>query len=87
MDIKILKDSKEEMEVQVDNLTIVELLRVFLNKDSAVTFAAWKREHPTESPVLALKTKGKSPKKALSDAISIITKELDSFENDFSKLK
>lgn len=83
----ILKDSKEEIEVEMESLTLVEILRVYLNKDSAVTFAAWKREHPTKKPILAVKTKGKSAKKALSDAVDAITKDLNKIEDDFKKLK
>lgn len=87
MEINILKDSKEELEAEVGSLTMVELLRVYLNKDSSVTFAAWKRTHPTKKPILAVKTKGKMPKKAINDAIAAITKELDGIEADFKKLK
>lgn len=85
--MNILKESKEEIEVEVGSLTIVEILRVYLNKDSSVTFAAWKREHPTKKPILAVKTKGKTPKKAINDAISAITKDLENIEADFKKLK
>jgi len=87
MEIKILKNEKEEIEFQVDSLTIIELLRVYLNKDSAVNFAAWKREHITENPIMSVKTKGKTAKKALNDAVSAATKELDKLEADFKKLK
>lgn len=87
MEMNILKDSKEEIEVEMESLTLVEILRVYLNKDSSVTFAAWKREHPTKKPILAVKTKGKSAKKALGDAIEAITKDLDKVEDDFKKLK
>ena len=87
MEINVLKNSKEELEIQVENLTIAEILRVYLNKDPAVTFSAWKREHPSEKPILNLKTKGKSPKKALNDSISSIIKELDKIEADFKKMK
>ena len=87
MELEILKSSKEEIEVEINSLTIAEILRVYLNKDSNVTFAAWKREHPTKNPVLSVQTKGKTAKKALNDAINSITKELDRIESDFSKLK
>ena len=87
MDVNILKNSKDEMEVEVENLAIVELLTVYLNEDSSVTFAAWKRDHPSEKPVLAIKTKGKTPKKAVSDAVVLIIKNLDKFETDFKKIK
>ena len=49
MEIKILNNSKEELEIELDNLTIAEVLRVYLNKDSSVTFAAWKRDHPQKT--------------------------------------
>lgn len=87
MEIKILKNSKDEIEVETDNLTIVEILRVYLNKDSSVTFAAWKREHPTKKPALLVKTKGKAAKKAIDDAVSAIEKDLEKIEVDFKKLK
>ena len=87
MELKVLNDSKDEIEVQIDSLTLVELLRVYLNKDSAVSFAAWKRNHPSEAPILKVKTKGKSAKKAIDDAVKAITKELEKIENDFKKMK
>lgn len=87
MELNVLRSEKDEIEFEVDNVTIVEILRVYLNKDSAVTFAAWKREHPTKSPVMLVKTKGKTAKKAVNDAVKVITKELDNVEGDFKKLK
>ena len=73
MEVKILKNAKEEIEFQLDSLSLVEILRVYLNKDSSVNFVAWKREHITENPIMLLKTKGKTAKKALNDAISAVT--------------
>ena len=87
MEVKILKSSKEEIEVQLENLTLVELLRVYLNKDSSVTFAAWKRDHPSEKPILAVKTKGKTAKKAVADAVTAATKDLDKALAGFKKMK
>ncbi len=85
VEIKILKDDKEDLEVEIDSLTIAEILRVYLNKDSNVNFVAWKREHPTKNPIL--KIQGKNSKKALKDAVSAITKDLDKVEKDFEKMK
>ena len=87
MEVKILKNTKEEIEFQLDSLTLVEILRVYLNKDSSVSFTAWKREHITENPIMSVKTKGKTAKKALNDAISAVTKDLDKIESDFKKMK
>jgi DNA-directed RNA polymerase subunit L len=85
MDVHILKEDKEGLEVQIGSLTLAEILRVYLNKDSNVDFAAWKRDHPTKNPILSIK--GKSPKKALKDAVSAITKDLEKLEKDFEKMK
>ncbi len=85
MDVKIINEDKNSMDVELDNLTLAEILRVYLNKDSDVGFAAWKREHPTKNPVLSVKAK--NPKKAIKDAVSAITKDLDKAEKDFAKLK
>lgn len=87
MEIKVLNSSKDEMEVELESLTIAEILRVYLNKDSSVSLAVWKRKHPTENPVLTIKTKGKSAKKAIDDAVHAVTKDLDKISDDFKKLK
>jgi len=87
MEIKILNEQKQELKVQIDNITIVEILRVYLNKDDSVTFAAWKREHPSKAPILQIKTEGKTAKKALQDAIAKIEKDTDKFLNEFKKAK
>ena len=87
MEVNILNSSKEEIEVEVGSLTIAELLRVYLNQDSGVIFAAWKREHYTKNPILKVQTKGKTAKKAVNDAIAQITKELDKVEADFKKIE
>ena len=52
MDVKIITDEKSTLDIEIDNLTIAELLRVYLNKESGVKLAAWKREHPLKNPVL-----------------------------------
>lgn len=87
MEIKILKSDRKEIEFQVDSLTIAELLRVYLNNEADVTFAAWKREHPTKSPIVKVKTKSKDVKKLIKDVSEKIAKELAVFKADFKKLK
>jgi DNA-directed RNA polymerase subunit L len=87
MDIKFLKKEKNEVEVEVPSLTLVEILRVYLNKDSSVEFAAWKREHYTKVPVLKVITKGKDAKSVLNDAVSSIVKDLDSVASEFKAMK
>jgi len=75
MEYEVLKHDKNEIEIAIQNLTLAEILRVFLNKDSAVEFVAWKRDHPSKPVVLKVETKGKTAKKAIEDAISAIEKE------------
>jgi len=85
MEMKILNQDKGSLEIEMDSLTLVEILRVYLNKNSDVVFAAWKREHPTKNPVLSIKSK--NPKKSLKDAVNLLTKDLDKIEKDFATLK
>ena len=87
MEIKVLSEEKNEIEIELKNVTLAEILRVYLNKDEGVDFAAWKRSHPSEKPALKVKTKSKEAKKVVKDAVAAITKDLDKFEKDFSKLK
>ena len=75
MNINIIKSEKEELQIEIDSITIAEILREYLNKDDDVKLAAWRREHPNKNPVLLVKTKGKTAKKAVADAISLIEKE------------
>jgi DNA-directed RNA polymerase subunit L len=86
MEVNVLESSKNEIKVEIDNLTIAEILRVYLNKDSSVDVAVWSREHPTKNPVLYVKTKGKTAKKAVDDAVKAVTKELDNISKDFKKI-
>ena len=85
MQVKIINQSKNSIDVEIDNLTIVELLRVYLNKDSSVKLAAWKREHPYKSPVLHLESS--NPKATIKKAISAIQKDLDKYEKEFKAMK
>ncbi|MCR4327048.1 MAG: hypothetical protein NUV46_00520 [Nanoarchaeota archaeon] len=87
MEMNVLRKEKNEIEIEFDNLTFPEILRVYLNKDPAVTFAAWKKEHSTKNPVILVKTKGKDAKLAIESAVKAITKDLDKVEEDFKKIK
>ncbi len=87
MDINIIKDEKNELEVEIDNQTIVEIVRVYLNKDSSVKLGAWKKPHYSKPFVLKVKTEGKAAKKALNNAIGAIQKDLDMYAEEFKKVK
>ena len=84
MDIKILKDTKNELDIELDSLTIAEVLRVYLNKQGA-KLAAWKRDHPTKNPVLHIEAD--NPKSLLKKAIKELEKEIDKIVDEFKKLK
>ena len=76
MDVKVLKQDKNEVEVSLDNVTLAEILRVYLN-EQGIEFAAWRREHPTKPVIIKIQSSGKSVKKEVSDAISAIKKDLN----------
>jgi DNA-directed RNA polymerase subunit L len=85
MIIKVLKNEKDHLEIEIDNLTVAELLRNALWDDSSVTVASWKREHPTKNPILIVKTEGKTAKKALLDCTERIEKITDKARDDIKK--
>ena len=87
MEFKFIKDEKNEAQIELDNLTIAEVLRAYLIKDEAVTFAAWRRDHPTKNPLIGIKTKGKTVKKAIQDAIAEIEKDADKVVEAVKKSK
>ena len=87
MEIKVLTREKNEVVFEISSLTLAEVLRAYLNNDSAVSFAAWKREHFTKSPVMKVKTSGKDTVKAVDDAVKAIMSDLDKAEKEFKSIK
>lgn len=85
MQIEIIKQEKNEIEVEIDNLTIAELLRNELWDDPNVELAAWRRENPSKNPILVLKTKGKDAKKVLLDTIKEIRGKNNEILKEFKK--
>jgi len=85
MEIKILSDEKNELEFQIDNQTVAELVRVYLNEDDSVKLGVWKKEHYSKPLTMKITTEGKTAKKALQDAISKAKKDLDKYREDFKK--
>ena len=76
MKMEIVKQEKNDLEVKLDNITVAEILRVYLNKQG-VDFAAWRREHPSKPVILKIESKGKTAKKEIVDAVSAIKKDLN----------
>lgn len=64
MEMHILESSKNELKAELENVTVAEILRVYLNKDSDVSFAAWKREHITKKAGYFHKDKRKNSKES-----------------------
>jgi len=87
MEITILKDEKNDLEVQLDNQTVAELVRVYLNQDEGVKLGVWKKEHYSKPVVLKVVTEGKTAKKALNDAIAKAQKDLQKYADEFKKSK
>ena len=87
MEITIIKDEKNDLEVSIDNQTIAELVRIYLNEDSSVSLGAWKKEHYSKPLILKVETEGKSAKKALQDAIAKAQKDLKKYGDEFKKSK
>ena len=86
MKLNYIKDEKNEINLELDNATIAEILRVYLSQDESVEFVAWKREHPTKNPILKIKTSGKTASKALNDAKEKLEKDLDKIQSEFKKV-
>lgn len=85
MEVKVIKNEKDNLLIELDNQTVAEVLRVYLNEDDAVTLAAWKREHPDKPVTFEIKTKGKGAKKALEDAANKVEKDSEKYLDEFKK--
>ncbi|MFH0808187.1 MAG: hypothetical protein V1888_01055 [archaeon] len=84
MEIKVLKDEKGVLDIEIANQTVAEVLRVYLNKEGA-KLAAWRKEHQTKNPILHIEAE--NPKKLLKAAIAALEKEIDATVEEFKKLK
>ncbi len=85
MELKILRDEKNELKIFIDNLTVAELIRVYLNQDDSVKLGAWRKEHYSKPILLRIVTEGKTAKKALQDAIAKARKDLEKYSDEFKK--
>ncbi len=77
MNVEIISHSANESEFKVSNLTVVEILRVYLN-EQGIKFAAWRRDHLTQPAIFKIESSGKTVKKAVSEAVSAISKDIAS---------
>ena len=79
-----MKEEKGLIDIEIDNLTVVELLRAYLNKQD-VKLAAWRRDHPTKNPVL--RVEADNAKKVVLKAIEQVQKDINSFAIEYKKAK
>jgi DNA-directed RNA polymerase subunit L len=77
MNVEVVKDEKELLEIQTDDLTCAEVLRSYLNNIDGVEMAVWKREHPTKPILMRIETSGKTAKKAVSEAVAAVKKDAE----------
>jgi DNA-directed RNA polymerase subunit L len=82
MNIEILKQEKDEVELRIDNPTVAEVMREYLNRQK-IEFAAWRREHPSKPLIMKIVVSSGTVKKAVSDAVKEIKKDL----SEFNKIK
>lgn len=75
MHVEVVRSEKHEVELNLDNSTVAEILRVYLN-EAGIDFAAWKKEHYSKPIVMLIKSES-NLKKQVSDAIAAIEKDLD----------
>lgn len=89
MEIKVLNKEKNSLEFKLigERHTLPALLKKQLLKDSSVEFASYKLEHPFDNDAMFfLRTKGKTPAKALQDASNALKKDLKNFESKTKKM-
>jgi DNA-directed RNA polymerase subunit L len=84
MNLEVIKSEKNELEASIDNMTVAEVLRVYLY-EQGVELAAWRREHPSKPAVMHIKTSGKTVQKSVSDAIAAIKKDCDALLSAIKK--
>lgn len=82
MQVNVIEDSKQDLTIELDNVTIAELLRVYL--DGEADFAAWRREHPSK-PVIFKVSSEKGAAKSIVSACGLIRKECEKIKNAVKK--
>ncbi len=87
MEVKVVKSEGNELKIEISDFTVCEFLRNELWKDEKVVLASYSRKHPTAAPVLRIVAEGKTPKKALEDAIGRAAKVNEEFLKVFKAAK
>lgn len=63
MEIKILKESKDEIEFEIDNLTLAEILRVYLKQGFCCNICCLEKRPSNKKSCNACKNKRKNNQK------------------------
>ena len=84
MEVSTRLKEKNEIELSIKNVTVAEILRVYLNKQNA-EFAAWRREHITGPAILRVQSSGKTVQKEITESITAIKKDLDKISSAIKK--
>lgn len=75
-----------EFIIKGERHTLPNILKSRLLKDSSVEFVSYTLDHPMDNDSrFVIKTKGKTPSKALLDACKKIDKDLADFEKSIKK--
>lgn len=88
MEIKILKDEKDHIEVELvgETHTIANAVKDECYNDSNVVSATYSIEHPFKpNPKLTVRTKSGTAKKALKEAAERLEKTASDFESKLKK--
>lgn len=76
MEIRILEENDDMLKVEIDDVTLVNLLNEKVWKQRGIDFSAYHIAHPyLAKPVITVKSK--NPKKALIDAADKIVEDVD----------
>jgi DNA-directed RNA polymerase subunit L len=89
MEIKVLNQEKDLLEFEVINKsqTYCNILRNALWDNQDIDYAAYKQDHPlVGNPVMLVRAKKGSPKKAIQDTLESLKKRFADLEKEFSAL-
>jgi len=88
MKLNIITNEKDTLEfyIEGERHTIANYLKEKISQMDGIEFCAYKLDHPLETKAKFI-VKGKSPKKALEEAIKLAKEELAEFKTAAEKLK
>ncbi|MFH1630829.1 MAG: RpoL/Rpb11 RNA polymerase subunit family protein [Candidatus Aenigmatarchaeota archaeon] len=85
MNVKVLEQNDDKLKIELDDLTLVNLLHENLWK-TKIDYSAYVKDHPYLSqPVLVVKSK--DPKKSLTEAADKIIDDCATIKKKFGKSK